>query len=102
MKPLLYVYRVLLTGIHLMRSGEIEANLLRLNEDFKLPHIPELIQQKVEGTEKGSLDDADMSFHEAEYARLVSDLEAAHQTCTLPDVPSGKAALNDLLVRVRV
>src|SRR5262252_5851438 len=32
-KPLLYVYRVLLSGIHLMRSGEVEANLLTLNED---------------------------------------------------------------------
>ncbi len=32
-KPLLYVYRVLLTGIHLMRTGTIEANLLALNED---------------------------------------------------------------------
>ena len=31
-KPLLYVYRVLLTGIHLMRTGEVEANLVRLNE----------------------------------------------------------------------
>ena len=30
-KPLLYVYRVLLTGIHLMRTGEVEANLVRLN-----------------------------------------------------------------------
>ena len=29
-KPLLYVFRVLLTGIHLMRSGEVEANLPRL------------------------------------------------------------------------
>jgi hypothetical protein len=27
-KPLLYVYRVLLTGIHLMQTGAIEANLL--------------------------------------------------------------------------
>ena len=27
-KPLLYLYRVLLTGIHLMRAGRIEANLL--------------------------------------------------------------------------
>src|SRR5205814_3408979 len=25
-KPLLYVYRVLLTGIHLMRTAEVEAN----------------------------------------------------------------------------
>lgn len=29
-KPLLYVYRVLLTGIHLMRTGEVEANLCAL------------------------------------------------------------------------
>src|SRR5262249_19052729 len=34
-KPLLYVYRVLLTGIHLMRTGEVEANLVTLNEEFK-------------------------------------------------------------------
>lgn len=27
-KPLLYVFRVLLTGIHLMRTGEVEANIL--------------------------------------------------------------------------
>ncbi len=36
-KPLLYVFRVLLTGIHLMRSGVVEANLVTLNESFKLP-----------------------------------------------------------------
>src|SRR3954452_14308063 len=41
-KPLLYVYRVLLTGIHLMRTGEVQANLRCLNEGFKLPYIPEL------------------------------------------------------------
>jgi uncharacterized protein len=35
-KPLLYVYRVLLTGIHLMRAGEIEANLVKLNEEFPI------------------------------------------------------------------
>ena len=101
-KPLLYVYRVLLTGIHLMRTSEIEANLVRLNETFKLPYLPDLIQQKVEGAEKGTLDQADMSFHESEYARLVSELEAAHQDCTLPENPSGKPALGDLLVRVRL
>ena len=42
-KPLLYVYRVLLTGIHLMRTGEVEANLLRLNETFRLPYVDDLI-----------------------------------------------------------
>ena len=38
-KPLLYVYRVLLTGIHLMRTGRIEANLVTLNDDFQLPYL---------------------------------------------------------------
>jgi uncharacterized protein len=36
-KPLLYVYRVLLTGIHLMQTGEIECNLNALNAQFRLP-----------------------------------------------------------------
>src|SRR5512133_45445 len=41
-KPLLYVYRVLLTGIHLMRTGEVEANLLHLNEEAPLDHVTDL------------------------------------------------------------
>src|SRR5688572_32487603 len=45
-KPLLYVFRVLLTGIHLMRTARIEANLVTLNEEFRLPYLPELIQKK--------------------------------------------------------
>ncbi|MGO9914463.1 MAG: DNA polymerase beta superfamily protein [Isosphaeraceae bacterium] len=38
-KPLLYVYRVLLTGIHLMRTGEVEANLVRLNSLVSHPQL---------------------------------------------------------------
>lgn len=45
-KPLLYVYRVLLTGIHLMRTGEVEANLRTLNETARLSYIDELIERK--------------------------------------------------------
>src|SRR5882762_3357970 len=69
-KPLLYVYRVLLTGIHLMRTGEVQANLGRLNESFKLAYIPELIERKVSGTEKGRLEKADLGFHQREFERL--------------------------------
>ena len=50
-KPLLYVYRVLLTGIHLMRTGRIEANLITLNEDFRLPYIGELVSRRIYGEE---------------------------------------------------
>src|SRR5882672_2134620 len=58
-KPLLYVYRVLLTGIHLMRTGIVEANLLNLNTEFRLPYIAELVARKLAGPEKSKLEDAD-------------------------------------------
>ncbi|HEY0008819.1 MAG TPA: nucleotidyltransferase domain-containing protein, partial [Tepidisphaeraceae bacterium] len=51
-KPLLYVYRVLLTGIHLMRTGQIEANLLTLNGEMKLPYIDDLVARKLAGPEQ--------------------------------------------------
>jgi hypothetical protein len=101
-KPLLYVYRVLLTGIHLMRTGRIEANLLTLNKEFKLAFIAELIARKVAGGEEASLTDVDEALHGKEYARLTLELEEAGRTSTLPERPSGGPALNDLLVRLRL
>jgi predicted nucleotidyltransferase len=101
-KPLLYVYRVLLTGVHLMRTGEVEANLVRLNETAKLPYINELIGRKVSGAEKSVLSETDFAFHEREYQRLVSELEAASAASDLPERPVGKDALNELLVTLRL
>ena len=103
-KPLLYVYRVLLTGIHLMRTGQIEANLLKLNEEFRLPYIADLVARKLAGPEKSKLEDADIVFHESEYQRLRGELRAAHDASRLPELPREDTctALNDLLVRVRV
>jgi uncharacterized protein len=101
-KPLLYVYRVLLTGIHLMQSGEIEANLVTLNRDFQLPYLDELIARKLAGPEHGTLDDADVAFHAREFARLKGQLEVAFQSSKLPDAPTAKPALHDLLIRIRL
>lgn len=55
-KPLLYTFRVLLTGIHLMKSGEVQANLNVLNESAKLSYVDELIDRKRRGAEKEVLD----------------------------------------------
>src|SRR6202000_2594905 len=82
-KPLLYVYRVLLTGIHLMRSGKIEANLVTLNEEFRLSYIADLVTRKLAGPEKSKLEDADIAFHESEYQRLRVELQMAHDASTL-------------------
>ncbi len=101
-KPLLYVYRVLLTGIHLMQTGEVEANLAKLNEKFQLSYVPELIERKLTGAEKSKLSDADIQFHQQEYLRLVKTLETASQQSHLQEEPNVREALNDLLVRTRL
>jgi predicted nucleotidyltransferase len=102
-KPLLYIYRVLLTGIHLMRTGEIEANLLKLNDEFRLSQIPDLVARKQSGANI-SIEDADLALHQREYERLRTELQAAHDASQLPELPSDetRAALNDLLIRVRL
>ncbi|HEX4951329.1 MAG TPA: nucleotidyltransferase domain-containing protein [Blastocatellia bacterium] len=101
-KPLLYVFRVLLTGIHLMRTGEVEANLVTLNQDFKLSYIDDLIARKLAGPEKGTLEASDIAFYQQEYERLCGALEAGFQASQLPVAPSCRAVLNDLLIRLRM
>jgi predicted nucleotidyltransferase len=101
-KPLLYVYRVLLTGAHLMRTGEVEANLVRLNEESRLAHVTDLIDRKLAGPEHSILNDTDFDFHRREYERLRADLEASYQDSQLPERPSAHPALNDLLLRLRL
>src|SRR6266511_2018978 len=102
-KPLLYVYRVLLTGIHLMRTGEVEANLVTLNKEFRLPYIGDLVACKQSG-ENTTLADADVAFHQREYERLRAELQTAHDASRLPELPSEetRSALNDLLLRIRL
>jgi predicted nucleotidyltransferase len=101
-KPLLYVFRVLLTGIHLMRTGTVEANLNRLNEEYELPYIPELMERKTRGTERQTLGRAEASFYEIEYDLLRKRLENETSQTRLPESQTAKAALNDLLLRIRL
>ncbi|MEG3928002.1 MULTISPECIES: DNA polymerase beta superfamily protein [unclassified Microcoleus] len=101
-KPLLYVYRVLLTGIHLMQTGEVEANLVKLNEKFQLSYIPALIARKLGGEEKSVLEDAEIEFYRQERVRLVNILVDASSTSHLPSNSDAKVPLNELLIKVRM
>jgi len=101
-KPLLYTYRVLLTGIHLMRTGRVEANLGRLASASKLSWIDELVARKVAGREEETLRDDDVGFYGAEVARLTAVLDEAAAESPLPERPTASAALHDLLVRLRL
>jgi predicted nucleotidyltransferase len=101
-KPLLYVFRVLLTGIHLMHTGEVEANLLHLNDEFRLDYLPELVARKLSGSEQSILHDEDIALYQTEYHRLRAQLEDAYKESSLPEAPTGRSALNDLLIRLRL
>ena len=98
-KPVLYAYRVLLTGIHLLRTGEVEANLLHLNEYFRLPFIDELNASKT--AEKIAPADLDWKFHAAKLDELETQLDETFEKSTLPEDRDRKA-INDLLVRLRL
>jgi predicted nucleotidyltransferase len=101
-KPLLYIYRVLLTGIHLMQSGQLECNLSTLNEHFKISLVDNLIAMKTATQEQMELPDADLVFYRAEYDRLRALLIEAEATSPLPLEADIRADLNELLLRLRL
>lgn len=101
-KRILYVFRVFMTGINLMRTGEVEANIVRLNESFKLPYIDDLIAQKKSGLEKDGLAGGHgLEFYTREYEKLEDLLKLEAQRSSLPLDLTGRPALNDLLLRLR-
>jgi len=101
-KHLLYAYRVLLTGIHMMRTGEVVANIQVLNERFGLDQIDELVERKREGAETMALDDSDTERHGDLLDRLEAELHAAHEASELPEEPTTAAALEEFVVRIRL
>ncbi len=85
-KTLLYAYRVVLTGIHLLRTGEVQANIVELNRTFRLPFIEEWIARKL-AKEHGRLADLDHAWHREELERWEERLGGAFEQSTLPEEP---------------
>ncbi len=85
---------------HYLGFAETEWKLL--DSFFKLPYIPGLIARKLDASEKGTIQDADMAFHQKEYERLRSVLEQASLESKLPERATGSEALNELLIRTRL
>lgn len=103
-KAVLFALRVLLTGTHLMRTGETEANLARLDEHFALPYLLDLVARRIEGGEGVRVRAEERGFLAAEYERLREGLEEAARRSALPPLPGDAARdrLDALLVRLRL
>jgi predicted nucleotidyltransferase len=101
LKPLLYTFRVLLTGIHLMRSGQVQAHLPTLLGEMEAPaYLADLIAAKAE-QEHGKAD-VDHARVQADVERLHVVLDEAQTASALPDAPAVHDALHDLVVRIRL
>ncbi|GGV12183.1 nucleotidyltransferase [Streptomyces litmocidini] len=102
LKPLLYAYRALLTGIHLMRSGEVQAHLPTLvGEVAEAPaRLPELVAAKA-AAEHGRAE-VDLEAVRGETEALHGLLDEGQEASELPDTTGAHDALHDLVVRARL
>jgi predicted nucleotidyltransferase len=103
LKPLLYTFRVLLTGVHLMRTGVVEADLreLRTTVAEAPAYLAELMAAKAEA-EHGLLTGPSGDRLERDVAALQATLDQAETDSKLADRPTADPALHDLLVRTRL
>ena len=100
-KTLLYAYRVLLTGIHVLKTGEIEANLPKLLTFYPQPGVEELMAAKVK--EKAGIGGGtDLEPHLKALEGLKGALEEGFQGSSLPEEPRRARDLDDYLVRLRL
>ncbi|WP_327120070.1 nucleotidyltransferase domain-containing protein [Streptomyces sp. NBC_01341] len=102
LKPLLYTFRALLTGIHLMRTGALVAHLPTLSGEVSAPAgLPTLIEAKA-GAEHGAAHMVDAASAARDVEALHAVLDEAQAESRLAEAPSGFDALHDLVVRVRL
>jgi hypothetical protein len=97
-----HAYRVLLSGIHLMQTGEVVANIAVLRELYRSPSVEELVQRKQEGAEKTPLLASEISTHDKHLDDLEQELERAYERSALPLEPTTSEALEDFVIRLRL
>jgi hypothetical protein len=100
-KSLLYTFRVALTGIHLLRTGEVVANLPTLLELHPVAGVRELIDRKVHGLEKAAMSEADSAPYRAMWPAIGKAMEAALAASPLPEEPRNTDEIERWLVGVR-
>ncbi len=100
-KTLLYAYRVALTGIHLLRTGELIADLRTLAPQLGYPDALDLIHLKVLGAEKGAVTPDVDAHHRAAWPALEAELQRALEHSPLPEEAANEPACESWLVDLR-
>lgn len=100
-KTLLYAYRVALTGLHLMRTGELEADLRTTAPEHGFAEALELVALKLAQPEKGRVPADVDARHRQRWPALEAALTESVARSPLPEDAPNRAALDDFLVRAR-
>lgn len=104
-KVLLYAYRAALTGLHVLQTGRVNANLPTLLAEYPQDDVEELIERKRSGAEKATLEPHEARQHEAALDRLEDQLDEWRERTALPESVDDdvrlRADLNDFLIRIR-
>lgn len=102
-KGLLYVFRTLLTGTHMLRTGEVVTDLPTLLPIYRLEEVRSLVKRKRTETER-----VEIEASEGDYWRTVmlprafALLEDAREESSLPADPPNEAEVDAWLVRTRL
>lgn len=101
-KTLLYAYRVALTGVHLLSTGELEQDVRVNAARHGIAEVDALVRIKRERPEKAPLTPDEDARLSASLDRVVALLDAAHAASPLPDEAPNRDALDSWLVRARL
>jgi hypothetical protein len=100
-KRLLYAYRVALTGIHLLRKGDLVTDVLELHEEYDCPAVRDLVRVK-RSRETGTIAEADEPRYLEDLLRLERVLEEARITSVLPEEPRNGEEIESLVIGLRL
>lgn len=99
-KKILYVMRTALTGAHLMRTGELVADIRELLDEYGLGEARELIEIKLAG-ERTSLASGDAERWSGKLDAVMALLERSRDESTLPVSAPNVDELEAWLLEVR-
>lgn len=99
-KRLLYGFRTGLTGLHLLRAGEMITDVNRLAPEYGFEAEVRALAQIKARAEYAQVEE-DAGYLEA-LERLARELHAAHEASALPEDPPNADAVSDFVVELRL
>jgi len=99
-KKLLYVLRTTTTGIHLLETGELEADLTRLMGRYSLGDAATLVERKRAG-ERVAIDPTLLDAWRPRIDALFAHLDRAREASLLPEAPANEREVREWLIDVR-